>query len=193
MPFSEDLLPISYIRQHCFCPRIPWYKSVMQFEPPEQAWVTQGKAWHSAQEQLHKQRLPQSIDEPIIRKTNCYVKDLTLGIHGYIDEFNYNQTQGVVLEYKSDMAKPVASQKYQLSAYAMAASRHFNVKIDYGILLKGSGYKQFRIKVENKLKLEVINIIDTVRQNMSKASLPTSSAQESKCVQCEYLRYCNDR
>jgi CRISPR-associated exonuclease Cas4 len=165
----------------------------MGFEPPEQAWVKEGKRWHTAQEQLYKQRLAQSLSHEVKRKTNCYVQDLSLGLHGYIDEFQYNQTDGVVVEYKSDNLKPNRAQILQLVAYAMAATNHLNVQVYYGILLKGNGFKQHKVNIESNLKLEVIKTVDTLRKNLKKTSLPNSSAQENKCIQCEYLRYCNDR
>lgn len=193
MPYFDGLIPISYLRQFCFCPRIPWFKTVMQFEPPEQAWVKQGKAWHNTQQQLHKKRVVSTIEPPFERKTDFYVKEANLGLHGYIDEISYNQDIGVVVEYKSDTQAPNKGQKLQLAAYAMAAASQLNIRVEHGVLLKGSGYKQFKVAMSNELKLEVIKISEKVRESMSKASLPTSSAQTAQCSQCEYLRYCNDR
>lgn len=193
MPYFDGLIPISYLRQFSFCPRIPWFKTIMQFEPPEQAWVKQGKQWHSSQQQLHKKRIVPSLTAPFERKTDCYVRDRNLGVHGYIDEISFNQEQGIVVEYKSDTNAPNKGQKLQLAAYAIAASSYFNIRVEQGFLLKGSGYKQFKIEIGNDLKLEVIKTTEKVRACMSKASLPMSSAQAAQCSQCEYLRYCNDR
>jgi len=134
-----------------------------------------------------------AIEAPFERKTDFYVKEANLGLHGYIDEISYNQESGVVVEYKSDTQAPNKGQRLQLAAYAMATASQLNIKVEHGLLLKGSGYKQFKIAMSNELKLEVIKASEKVRESMSKASLPTSSAQSAQCSQCEYLRYCNDR
>ncbi len=100
MPFFEDLIAISDIRQYVFCPRIPWYKYVMNFTPPEQAWVTQGKRWHKEQETQYKRRVSRYIKYPVQYKANVYVQSISLNIHGYIDELITNDEQCVVVEYK---------------------------------------------------------------------------------------------
>lgn len=193
MPYFDGLIPISYLRQYSFCARIPWYKTIMQFEPPEQAWVKQGKQWHSAQQQLHKKRQVKELTSPFKRITDCYVREDNLGLHGYIDEISFNAKEGIVVEYKSDTKAPNKGQKLQLTAYAMAAASYLNVSVEQGVLLKGSGYKQFKLLISSNLKLEVIETTQRVRESMSKASMPSSSAQAAQCSQCEYLRYCNDR
>ncbi|MEP1553575.1 MAG: CRISPR-associated protein Cas4 [Paraglaciecola sp.] len=193
MQYFDGLIPISYLRQYRFCSRIPWYKTIMQFEPPEQAWVKQGKQWHSTQTQLHKKRLIKELAPPLKRKTNYYVRENSLGLHGYIDEISFNAKEGIVIEYKSDTQAPNKGQKLQLAAYAMAAEAYLGINIQQGVLLKGSGYKQFKLVISNTLKLEVIETTKKVRASMGKTSMPNSSAQAAQCIQCEYLRYCNDR
>lgn len=194
MQYSDNpSIPISYLRQYIFCARIPWYKAVMNFEPPEQQWVTQGKEWHSAQELLQKRRKVNLITEPYKRETNVFLSSTYLGLHGYADEIIFNDDQLLVIEYKIDKQRPVTSQKVQLAAYAMVAAEQFQCRSEYGVLLKGSSYKQYKINIDNELKLKVINTVRDIRTSFQSHLLPVSSAQYSQCEQCEYLRYCNDR
>ncbi|OOE44964.1 CRISPR-associated protein Cas4 [Salinivibrio kushneri] len=189
----DELIPISYLRQYLFCPRIPWYKAVMRFEPPEQGWVTQGKRWHESQNPRHRRRLCKHIPEPREHIVNAHVQALSLGIHGYIDELIFNEEKCVVVEYKVDKGKPTDAQKVQLYAYMLAAEQTYQRQVVAGVLLKGSANKQYTITLDDKIKNKCLTTLHAVRQTLSSHRMPHSSATESKCAQCEYLRYCNDR
>ncbi|MGR5302214.1 CRISPR-associated protein Cas4 [Vibrio alfacsensis] len=193
MEFFDESIPISHIRQYLFCPRIPWFKHVMSFEPPEQGWVTQGKRWHQSQNPRHKRRLHHDIESPRECIIDAYVKSSTLGIHGLVDEIVMNAEKCVVIEYKVDKGKPTLAQKYQLIAYSLAAEETYQRDVVAAILLKGSANKQYRISVSNTEKINLINVLASMRKVLSCQRVPFSSASEAKCAQCEYLRYCNDR
>lgn len=194
MAFSEfDILPISYLRQHLFCSRIPWFKHVMNFEPPEQQWVLHGRKWHESQNPRNKRRVCRLIDEPLTKKTEVYVKSMVLGIHGYIDELILNNHECIVIEYKVDTAKPNLAQQVQLLGYAIAAEEFLGLKVKGGILLKGSAIKQYSINLNRQLKQQLLLTLGAMRENISSHRIPKTSAQSAKCDQCEYLRYCNDR
>ncbi len=194
MLFFNDVesLPISYLRQYKFCPRIPWYKHVSGVETPEQSWMLYGKKWHSEQENLQKRRLSYLKGE-VTRKTNFYVSSKHLKLHGYLDEIVFNDRQLVVIEYKLDKRAPTIGQKLQLCAYSLCAEEVLGLKSEYGVMLKGSAYKQRKISI-NKGLIDILksNILE-LRKILKTPRLPISSASASKCAQCEYLRYCNDR
>lgn len=193
MAYFEESIPISHIRQYIFCPRIPWYKHVMSFEPPEQGWVTQGKRWHEAQNPRHRRRVNHDIPSPREHMIDAHVRSQTLGVHGLADEIVMNESKCVVIEYKVDKKKPTLAQKLQLLAYAISAEETYHREVVAAILLKGSANKQYRISLDHKLRLELSQTLHALRQTLSSYRLPFSSAEEAKCAQCEYLRYCNDR
>jgi len=193
MAYSDAVIPISHIRQFLFCPRIPWFKQVMAFEPPEQGWVSQGKRWHQAQNPRHKRRLNQYIKGPLQHATDVYVRSESLGLHGYIDELISNQSQCVVVEYKVDTHKPTLAQKLQLMAYSLAAAESLDLNVAAGVLLKGDARKQFQIYLDQHLKLTLLRVLAELRAVTRSHRMPSSSASDAKCDQCEYLRYCNDR
>ena len=193
MEFSENLIAISDIRQHIFCPRIPWYSRVMNFKPPEQGWVTQGRHWHAEQKTRHKRRVCNYLFGELTHNQEVYVQSTKLGIHGYVDEIINNSKQSVVIEYKVDSSKPTLAQKLQLAAYAIAAQEYLNFEVVAAVLFKGNANKQYQITLDEKLKIQLFQVIREIKTNLNCQRLPFSNASEAKCEQCEYLRYCNDR
>lgn len=193
MEYFDDLIPISHIRQYLFCPRVPWFKHVMQFEPPEQGWVTQGKRWHEAHQPRHKRRLCHYLSPPTERTLDAYVVSTRLGIHGYVDELITNGQQSVVMEYKVDSGKPTLAQKLQLMAYVIAVEEPMHLEVVAAILLKGDATKQYKMVVDEKLKRTLLEVLYALRKTIASHRMPSSSASSAQCDQCEYLRYCNDR
>ena len=101
---SSDIesIPINLIRQHQFCPRIPWYKLVLKFDPPEQAWMIQGKQWHDKQHDLQKRRVSLYSSDNAVHHHEAWVHCPELGIHGQVDHLIEEQEYSIVIEYKID-------------------------------------------------------------------------------------------
>lgn len=192
--FSEpEALPISYLRQYLFCPRIPWFKMVEAFEPPMPSWVEQGKRWHQQQPALQKKRVLQGLHMPSEHKPNAWLESRRYGFYGYADEVISNDQQAVVVEYKHDKRPPTAAQRLQLVAYLICLQEHYQNHEIWGVLYKGDGKKQYRVDIRAEDTERTIQVAQAIRTNSQSHLLPDSSAQAAQCDQCQYLRYCNDR
>lgn len=194
MPSIEsEYIPISFLRQFVFCPRIPWFKYVMAFEPPEQQWVTQGKDWHDRQKTLFKRRVAHDLTAPVEHQQNVYVRSQKLQLHGYVDEIIFGASGCAVIEYKVDHGKPQLGQRLQLLAYVEAVEETYILPVVNAILLKGSASKQFKVAIDLPARDLLNQKLSELRLVLGSHRMPFSSASEDKCAQCEYLRYCNDR
>lgn len=190
---DQELLPISHIRQFIFCPRIPWFKCIMAFDPPEQQWVKHGKDWHLHQNINHKRRVNRYLSGTVQHKLDVYVKSNQLGLHGYVDEVAYNDDECVLIEYKVDSKPPSIGHHMQLMAYVIAMQEQSLLVVKAAVLLKGSAFRQYSMDIGSHSKLKLLSFNQKLRQVLDSPYLPASSAQWQKCNQCEYLRYCNDR
>ncbi len=192
---SSDIesIPINLIRQHQFCPRIPWYKLVLKFDPPEQAWMIQGKQWHDKQHDLQKRRVSLYSSDNAIHHHEAWVHCPELGIHGQVDHLIEEQEYSIVIEYKIDSKTPTLGQKLQVIGYIFAARTTFDKPVKFGVILKGHKLKQHRIQMTPLLEDQFHNNLFAIKKNVQIGYLPDSSAEHAKCAQCEYLRYCNDR
>ena len=190
-------IPISEIRQFVFCPRIPFYHLILGINPKMPIWVNQGKNFHKNEEKLLIRR---SLEKIGISKEydiyqNILLKSDKLGIHGYIDGFIKNNEDIIPFENKMNLYKgnPAKGHKLQLTAYTLCLEEKFNVEINFGIIFF-NGYGKFKkIDIDKSLKIELNNKINQIKDMLKKELLPSSSASEKQCTQCEYLNLCNDR
>lgn len=53
---NRESLPVSYIRQFCFCPRIPFLSVFLEIKPPPPLWVKDGVDFHEKAAMLQKRR-----------------------------------------------------------------------------------------------------------------------------------------
>ena len=53
---NRESLPVSYIRQFCFCPRIPFLSVFLEIKPPSPLWVQDGVDFHEKAAMLQKRR-----------------------------------------------------------------------------------------------------------------------------------------
>jgi CRISPR-associated exonuclease Cas4 len=192
--FSEpEAVPVSYVRQYLFCPRVPWFKMVEAFEPPMPSWVEQGKRWHQKQPELQKKRQIQGLQTPYQHQPDAWVESRRYGLYGYADEVLHNSRQAVAVEYKHDKRPPSTAQKLQLIAYLLCLREQYPQHEIWGILYKGGGKKQYRVEIRPDDIERIKQVVQAIRANSQNHLLPESSAQAAQCDQCEYLRYCNDR
>lgn len=53
---NRESLPVSYIRQFCFCPRIPFLSVFLEIKPPPPLWVQDGVDFHEKAAMLQKKK-----------------------------------------------------------------------------------------------------------------------------------------
>lgn len=73
------------------------------------------------------------------------------------------------------------------------AEKIYNKKFDLGFISFEKSAKTVPIKIDEKLKNELLNIVEDIIKLIKSEKLPNSSAEDEKCTQCEFLNYCNDR
>lgn len=187
-------LPVHLIRQHCFCPRIPYYRELLGFVPPRPEWVARGEALHDRQKRLFRRRTLARFNlqnaEHLFDVPLCSEE---LGLHGIADGVLLTEERAYPVEVKLSGDKPTAGQILQLTAYAMLCERRFGRKCDAGFILFEQKGKVRPVAAGEKNREKVVQIRDKIRANFLEARLPHSSANAAQCTQCEHLNHCNDR
>jgi len=190
-PFS---IPASLIRQHCFCPRIPWYNEVLQLNPGDRPWQRQGVDYHTRLEMLNKRRRLSryGLDKGTL-KHQVSLRHPDVGIHGIADAIIFHDGKLSVLEFKISGSKPTRGQRLQLVAYAIMAENHFSKNCDQGFIVYGERGKTVKIEINQPLRSKTLETIAAIKHNLGKPLLPVSSASSEQCGQCEYFNFCADR
>lgn len=197
MPAYSGLpsLPASLIRQHVFCPRIPFYNEVLFINPGDRPWQNQGVSYHKRQEMLMRRRRLErfGLSEAAL-KTNISLYSEEKSLHGICDALLINAEQIVPLEFKlSSSFQPRRGHILQLAAYGVLAEEQFEKPCEQMFILYGDKGKMHRVKLDEALRSNLIRTVSTMRENLRKPLLPASSATNAQCGQCEYLNFCADR
>lgn len=187
-------LPVSLLRQHCFCPRIPYFQELLKLKLSAPQWVKQGEALHRKQPSVFKHRMLKRFGlERAEQHFEVFVQSDSLRLHGIVDCVLMDAAAVYPVEIKLSGHKPTKGQIAQLIAYAMVAREQFKLVCNNGFILLGAKGKAYPIIVDAVAERKVLEIRDEIFMNLEKSYLPDSSATFAQCTQCEYLNHCNDR
>jgi CRISPR-associated exonuclease Cas4 len=187
-------LPINLIRQYLFCPRVVYFLEVLNIPKASPVWVREGSTHHEKQTELFKRRtLARFHLENATIKTNVSLGFADFEFYGVCDVLIIGDTEVYPVEIKLHGDKPTNAQKMQLTAYGIIAEAVYSKKFETGFVLYEKNGKTIPIKVSQSDKTSVIQIVKEIIEMVSIGRLPHSSADDSKCTQCEFLNYCNDR
>lgn len=185
-------IPISLIRQHIFCPRIPYFELLYEVKVEKPYWTKIGQDHHkimqSALKRVNFSRLG-IRSKSITPKFNLKLSDENMNYYGVVDCLLITMENVIPVEFKLQGDAISLSHELQLSAYGILAEKIFNKKFETGLIIYGKREKIAICKRNDK----VIKVVDEIISNLSLISVPESNAQISKCAQCEFLNYCNDR
>lgn len=81
----------------------------------------------------------------------------------------------------------------QLIAYGLLAEEYFNKSFRQAFVIVGEGRKVLSVKLNESLLQSFYQILEQLELVLTGGLLPSSSATNYQCAQCEYLKFCNDR
>ncbi len=190
-PYS---LPVHLLRQHAFCPRIPYFVEGLGISPETPLWVQQGQDYHARQERLTRDRTLKRFGlDKATRHFRMRLFSARLGIHGIADAVLETESEVFPVEFKTEFSEAGRGQTLQLVAYGLMAEEMRNKRFAAGFLLYGQKGKTRRNERTDALTGDVERVLDAMRRNLTAARMPESSAAAPQCGQCEYYNYCNDR
>jgi CRISPR-associated exonuclease Cas4 len=156
--------------------------------------VKEGEDYHKSQEKLFKRRTLSRFNlENADFWQNVNLSYSDLNFYGICDALIISDTNIYPIEIKLHGQKPTKAQKMQLIAYGILAQQIYNKKFELGFITFEKNAKTIPIKVEENIKLELIDLVEKIIKMIKIENLPYSSAEDEKCTQCEFLNYCNDR
>ncbi len=191
-------LPVSYLRQFCFCRRIPYFQIVLGINPPKSGWVSNGIRCHADIEKLMKRRsLSRFVgEEEYLLEQEVSLASRRLRLNGICDGYISSKDKKVIVPFEikqSSRESPGRGEKIQLCAYALLLEEMFGVEIQFGFLFFGEKSKAFNIYISPELRSQVISIRNTIEKDLTAGTMPETDATEAKCAQCEFFNFCADR
>lgn len=187
-------LPISILRQHIFCPRIPVYTLVRNLDPPRPFWVDIGADYHIERRALLQKNGSKifKANPPQNYRFNVPVYSDTLLIHGRVDSLATFNDRVLPIEFKYFAGGLALNHKVQAVAYSLCL-REMGFTVPEFMLISGKKAKNYLVPITEADINWTKKVIETVHQNIELGLVPESSASEARCTQCEFLNFCADR
>jgi len=186
-------VPVSLIRQWCYCPRVVYYMELTDIAFHRPAWVKQGENFHRTETTLWQRRNLSrfNLDEGEIHH-NLTMRDDGLELHGIVDMAIETDDAVYSVEFKLSATSKKRGDQLQLAGYAMLLEKHFSKPSPVGFLV-GKGKVLHSINIDADKRDAVKAIADKIRRMLRRGLKPESSASVAQCCACEYVNFCNDR
>jgi CRISPR-associated exonuclease Cas4 len=185
-------LTVTDVRQHTYCPRIPYYRYVMPLERPVTAKMDLGKEEHETTSVKEARRTLKAygLKEGERRfAVNLYSE--RLGLRGKIDMVILTPREVIPVEYK--MAAGIGlHHKYQLTAYAMLAEHTFGGTVSRTFVYLTPAKKAQEVPITPAMREHVKKILAELRASIENERLPRPTPHRKRCTDCEYRRFCGD-
>jgi CRISPR-associated exonuclease Cas4 len=189
---SQLELTVTDIRQHTYCPRIPYYRYVMPLERPVTAKMDLGKEEHETTSVKEARRTLKAYGiKEGERRFGINLYSESLGLRGKIDMVILTPHELIPVEYK--MAAEVGlHHKYQLTAYAMLAEHTFGGTVSRAFVYLTPAKKAQEVPITPAMREHVKKILAGLRASIANERLPRPTPHRRRCTDCEYRRFCGD-
>jgi len=183
---------VTDLKQYVYCPRILYYHVCLpKVRPTTYKMEASVEAHATAQEQEHRRTLRAYGLEQGQRHFNVGLVSERLGMRGEVDLAIETETELIPVDYKLS-SKMGEHFQLQLTAYALMLEDAWGAPVKrgffYWIPLRRA--EEMRITVRQRAKLdEALAVMNTM---LLREQMPPPARQRSKCVACEFRRFCND-
>ncbi|MGI9049199.1 MAG: CRISPR-associated protein Cas4 [Rubrobacteraceae bacterium] len=185
-------LTVTDIRQHVYCPRIPYYRYTMPLERPVTAKMDLGKEEHETTSAKEARRTLKAYGiKEGERRFGVDLYSKILGLRGKIDMVILTPREVIPVEYK--MAAGVGlHHKYQLTAYALLAEHTYSRTVSRAFVYLTPEKKAVEVPITPAMRKHVKKIVAELRDAAENERLPRPTPHRARCTDCEYRRFCGD-
>jgi CRISPR-associated exonuclease Cas4 len=188
-------LTVSDVRQHAYCPRIPYFRLGARLP---HRFVTgamqEGILEHQRTEALEQRRSLRAYGlADGERQFDVRLRSERLGLSGRLDMLIVRTSEVIPVEFKNTRAGLGLHHKYQLAAYAMLAEELLGQPARrtfvYFIPLK----RAEQVEISPAVRKYTRRILNEIRASVARERMPAGTRRLERCGVCEFLPYCNDR
>ena len=188
-------LAVSDVRQHIYCPRIPYYRLGLRLP---HRFVTgamqEGILEHRRTEELEERRSLRAYGlTDGERHFDVQMRSARLALGGRLDLVICRAQEAIPVEFKNTRARLGLNHKYQLTAYALLAEEHFQKPVRrafvYFIPLK----RAQEVPITPATRAYTRRVLNEIREAVARECMPEGTRVLERCRVCEFLPYCNDR
>lgn len=192
---SHLMFQVTDLKQYVYCPRIFYYQTVLPAVRPTTYKMEEGIAAHHSAESLEQRRSlrPYGLKTGQ-RHFNLALHDPTLKLSGELDMLIETETELIPVDYKL-APREGAHYRLQLLAYARLLEQQHNPagkSVRRGFLYLIPLRRAVEVAFTPALRRQLETTLQTMCQIAQRQYMPALTTQPTRCVDCEFRRFCND-
>ncbi len=185
-------LTVTDVRQHVYCPRIPYYRYTLPLERPVTAKMDLGREEHESTSAKESRRTLKAYGiKEGERRFGVDLYSRHLRLRGKLDMVIFTRYELVPVEYKMTSGVGL-HHKYQLAAYAMLAEHTFSCTVSRSFVYLTPEKRAVEVPITAAMRERVRRLLDELRRAVWNERLPAPTPHRGRCTGCEYRRFCGD-
>lgn len=191
------LFQVTDLKQYDYCPRIVYYRYCLPAVRPTTYKMAAGIAAQdrvTSLEQRRSLRAYKLLDG--VRHFNVSVQSARLGISGQIDlvvESGEGAARRLTpVDFKLSRRQPGRHFRLQLACYALLLEECWGAPVEAGYLYLIPSKQSIAVEMTARLRKDVKRQIEAIRALVAHEQMPAPTRKRSRCVNCEFRRFCND-
>lgn len=188
-------LTVSDVRQHVYCPRIPFFRLGARLRHRfVTAAMQEGSEEHRRTEALEQRRSLRVYGlADGERHLDVALRSERLALSGRLDLAIARGSEVIPVEFKHTRAGLGLHHKYQLTAYGMLAEERFGRPARRAFVYFIPGKRAEEVAISPATRAYTRRVLGAIRAGVASERMPPGTRRLERCRVCEFLPYCNDR
>lgn len=186
-------LEVTDLKQFVWCPRIPYYRYCLPRIRPVTYAMREGILSHQEESDREERRSlrPYGLTSGE-RFFDVAVRSARLGLVGRIDLVIRQEQEALVVDYKLTRDPVGPHYRIQVAAYALLLEEAWGLPVKRGFIYQIPLQRADEVVLTERLQRSVRMTIEAIRRSVDAEAIPPPVARRSRCVSCEFRRFCND-
>lgn len=187
-------LEVTDLKQFAYCPRVVYYRYCLPLLRPTTYKMAAGVEAHdkATEDEQRRSLRAYGLDEGE-RRFDVTLTSERLGISGRIDLVILTADGAAIpVDYKLSRHASGAHFRLQLAAYAELIEENWPRPVKIGYIYSLPLRQAEPINLTSRLRGQVRQQVAAIREMIEHERMPEPVAQRSRCVDCEFRRFCND-
>ena len=190
---DAPLLRVSDLKQWVYCPRIFYYARCLPKVRPVTFGMEHGARAGERVEALEERRSLRAYGlSGGAREFNVGLASSTLGVRGVADMIvTADDGEVIPVDFK-ESDKAGDHFKLQVAAYALLLEEERGIKVARGFIYLAVLKRAEEVRVDARLRAKIMDALANMRRAEQTEAMPAPTPHISRCVSCEFRRFCND-
>lgn len=194
----DGLLEVTDLKQYTYCPRIPFYRYCLPRIRPLTYGMQEGIRSHEEEEGREERRSLRAYGLVSGERVfGLLLRSEEMGLIGRLDlairtASAEGAEEAIVVDYKLTRDPVRDHYRLQLAAYALLIEEAWQISVRRAFVYHIPLRRAEEIDITPALHRRVRRAIEAIQDIVRAERMPNPPASRSRCVTCEFRRFCND-